>query len=515
MKIESRIKKCMKNSVFSVVGYVFTILSSFLVRTVFICTLSSDYLGINGLFTNILAALSLVELGIGNAMTYYLYEPLATKNYERIKELIAFYRNAYYIVAGVIGAIGVGLLPFIDLFMKVKPDINENLSIIYLLYLLNSVISYLLIYKNSLIIADQKEYIVTVIGYFYTLFMSVIQIIVLLYTHDFLLFLLVQILSSVIQNIVISLICNKKYSFIKNNHSKLGNDHKKIIFRDIRALSIYRVASIVVNSTDNLFISRFVGIVAVGLYSNYYLIIHSIYMLIRKSIIAVTASIGNFNVSGSVEKKNLIYRTVNFISSWLFGLSSICLIILLNPFIECWIGSKYLLDYKIIIVLVFNFYITGLSGIFNVMRGTYGLFTEGKLRPIISSIINIISSLILVQNYGAFGVFLGTSIAYLSINIWYDPYVVYKHVFDQPVRKLYVKNILYIMVTLSSGIALIYISSFILLNSRFTTILARFFVCVIGGNCLFIIAYHRTSEFKYLMRIVYTIILRKNKKNVL
>lgn len=495
---QARTKNSFRNSIMNSSSYLFTIVCGFAVRTVFIKTLSSEYLGVNGLFTNILSLLSLAEMGIGTAIIYNLYKPLADRNSEKITQLMNFYKKTYYIIALFIAIVGLLLLPFIQNFIHDVPDIPENLSIIYLLYLLNSVASYLFIYKQSLLVADQQEYIASTIRIIYNLVLSTIQIIILLFTKQFMFYLIAQISINILHNIVISIICDKKYPFIKNDF-KLPKGEQFSIVRNVKALIIYRIANLVTNSTDNLILSKFIGIKVVGLYSNYYLVIHSLYTLIRYTITALTASIGNLNTTKDIKKMRLVYNTTTFITAWLFGISAIGLFVALDDFIILWVGENYQFNHKITVVLIINFYLMGLSGIYNVLRSTYGLFTQGMLRPLISSIINLIASLILVNYLGILGVFLGTTIAFLSINIWYDPYIVYKHVFKSKILPFYFNNLSFSIVIVISALVSKWAISFIFLPNKLMHITVRSLVALIISNIIIILLFNKTSEFKYIL----------------
>ncbi len=500
MSNNSRTIKSIRNAIFNILGLIFTIVSGFIVRTVFIRTLSAEYLGVNGLFTNILSLLSLAELGIGNAIVFKLYKPLANDNKQKIRELMNFYKRAYTVIGISVVIIGLLILPFLKYLIKSPPLISENLYIIYLLYLTNSASSYFFIYKRSLIIADQKEYISIIIGYGYTLFVSVAQIFILLKYNNFLLYLVIQIISTIIQNIIISIVCNHQYKYLQSNKECLPKEERNSILKDVRALFLYRISNLVINSTDNLIISSFIGISTVGLYSNYNLIIKSIYSLTKAPLNALTASIGNLNASEDIDKQYLIYKTTNFISAWLYGLVCIGLYVLINPFIKWWVGSSYLLDKNIVVVLITNFYLVGISGVYNIFRNTFGLFIQGQIRPVISSIINLVASLVLVKSLGVFGVFLGTTIAYVSFSVWYDPYVVHKHALKKSVVPFYIRSLIYIVIIIIATAITTFACSLFFLENELLDIVIKFFICLFIGNGIFVITYLKTEEFRYLIR---------------
>ena len=439
----SRTKKGARNAVFNVSGVILNILCSFIIRTVFIYTLGKAYLGINGLFTNILSFLSLAEMGIGTSIIYCLYKPVAENDIQKIKELMNFYKTAYRYIAVVVALAGIVIMPFLEWLIYDKPDIPESLYVIYALYLVNSVASYFFIYKKSLLIAHQKEYIVSIINIIYYVVMNGLQVAALIVFKNFFAYLIIQILSSIANNIVVSIICDKKYPYIIDNKEKLGKQERTRIFDDVKALIIYRVASIILNSTDNLVISKGVGLIEVGLYSNYYLVTRAVYNLIRQAISALTASIGNLNVTQDTDKKELVFRATTFLASLLYGTAAVIFYVVLDKFIALWLDETFLFDRKIVIIIIINFYLTGMSGIYNILRATFGLFVQGKMRPLLSSIINIILSVALVKPLGVLGVFIGTAVALTSINFWYDPYIVYKCALKRDYKMFLINNILY------------------------------------------------------------------------
>jgi O-antigen/teichoic acid export membrane protein len=444
MKNKSRTANSIRNAGVSIFSNILVIVLGFIVRTVFIRTLSTEYLGVNGLFTNILTIFSLAELGIGNAIIYQLYKPLAYQDEEKVNSLMGFYGNTYKVIALVVAGMGLLVLPFLDIIIKSPPQIVENIRIVYLLYLTNSVFTYLFIYKKSLLVADQKEYIAEVIKIIKTILLSVAQILILLIYKNFMLYLVIQMVATLIHNIVISFLVDKKYVYTSKESKKLDKEEKSIIFKDVRALFLYKISNIIINSTDNIVLSAFVGISPVGLYSNYYLIIQSVYTLTKSPLRALTASIGHLNATEDKEKQYLIYNTTNFVASWLYGMVFICFFILLDPFIVLWIGESYLLERNVVIILLINFYFLGVTGVYNIFRNTFGLFVQGQIRPLIASIINIGFSLLLVQYYSTLGVFFGTLIAYLSFSVWYDPYIVHKHAFKRSVVPFYIKTLFYL-----------------------------------------------------------------------
>lgn len=506
----SRTKKGARNAVFNVSGVILNILCSFIIRTVFIYTLGKAYLGINGLFTNILSFLSLAEMGIGTSIIYCLYKPVAENDIKKIKELMNFYKTAYRYIAIVVAVTGILIMPFLEWLIYDKPDIPESLYVIYGLYLFNSVSSYFFIYKKSLLIAYQKEYIVSIINIVYYVVMNGLQVVALILFKNFFAYLIIQILSNVVNNIVVSLICDKKYPYIIDNKEKLGKEEKNRIFDDVKALIIYRVASIILNSTDNLVISKGVGLIEVGLYSNYYLVTRAVYNLIRQAISAMTASIGNLNVTQDKDRQELVFRATTFLASLLYGIAAIIFYVVLDKFMVLWLDETYLFDRKIVIIIVINFYLTGMSGIYNILRATFGLFVQGRMRPLLSSIINIVLSVALVKPLGVFGVFIGTAIALISINFWYDPYIVYKCALKRDYKMFLINNIIYAVSYIVIAICCEKICGFVSFGNAWAELIVDAVLTGIIAVIIVVLLFWKKQEMKFLLNKIKSI-LKRNK----
>ena len=400
-----RSSKSAKNLIFSVGGNGINIIINFISRTIFISLLGKEYLGINGLFSNILNVLCLAELGVGSAITYCLYEPLATKDISKIQALMNFYKKSYKVICSIIISAGIMLTPFIKFFIKDTPNINY-LHLIFLLFVMNTAVSYLFSYKKTIISADQNQYIVSTYQYIAFILQNIIQILVLYITRNFILYLVVQIVVTIVQNILVSKKADKLYPFIAiKNDKKLDKKTLKVIRKNVIAMIFHKIGSIVVNSTDNILISKLIGIGTVGIYSNYSLIINAINSLLNQVFYSITASIGNL---GSVESEERVYETfqrVLFLNFWMYYFSSICIITLINPFINLWVGEGFGLDKWVVIIIVLNFYLSGIRKTALTFRDALGLYWYDRYKPIIESIINLVISIILTKKFGVIGIF--------------------------------------------------------------------------------------------------------------
>ncbi|WP_034549894.1 lipopolysaccharide biosynthesis protein [Carnobacterium funditum] len=508
-----RTANSMKNVAVVLVGQVLNILLAFGARIVFVRMLDVEYLGVNGLFTDVLSILSLAELGFGSAVIYGLYKPLAVKDEKKIKALMNFYAFSYKVIGFTVLTLGLGLLPFLNIIIKDSPNI-PNLNFIYLLYLANSVVTYFYAYKRSLIIADQKNYIVTFYKSGFLFLATAVQVIVLLMTRNFVLYLLVRILFSVVENIFIAQKANKLYPFLKErNKEKLEKTDRKVIFKNIKALMYHRVGSVVVEGTDNILISSIVGIVWVGLYSNYSLILGAINSIVNQIFESVTASVGNLNAVENKEKSFDIYKVMLFINFWIFGFCAISLWILLNPFITLWLGAKYVMSQWIVALIVINFYIKGFRKTTLVFKDAYGLFWNDRYKPIAEASINLIASLILARSYGIAGILLGTLISSLTTVVWIEPFVVYKNGFKKSVSDYFKRYIGYGLAALTATILTSLASSFIP-EGLFINFIYRVLLCVIIPNSFFLLVFSRTDEFKYVLAIIKVGLKRKKMAKV-
>lgn len=509
MTKESRTLNSIKNISFGIGGQLISTILSFISRTIFIKILGIEYLGVNGLFGNILSMLSLTELGISNAIVFSMYKPLAEKDKSKLKGLMKLYRQAYIIIGIVVFLIGISLVPFLDYIIKDKPDI-QNLTLIYLMFLFNSVITYFFAYKRSIIIADQKEYIVTLYYYICNFLQVVVQMLILIITKSFLLYLLIQIIFNILSNLLIAKKANEIYPYLVDiKNGVLDKETKLSIFNNIKSLFLYKVGGVVLTGTDNIIISTFVGVSSVGMVSNYNLLIGTIQTLTSKIFSGLTASIGNFNAQESDERKELIFDSVNFFSFWLFGFCSICFWVLCNPFIEIWIGKEYILDNSILFILILNFYIYGMQNGNWLFRDTMGLFTYSRYIPFIASVINLLVSIILATKWGIVGVFWGTAISRLLTGVWFDSYILYKHVFNKSVINYYKKYIVYFIATILTGALTMLISTKLVYTKGIIGLLQNIIICILIPNTIFYFAFNKKIEFKHLLSKVKGILHKK------
>lgn len=496
----TRTNNSIKNSIASIVVYILNILMTFVMQSVFIRTLGAEYNGIKGLFTNILSMLSIAELGFGSAIVYNLYKPMAEKNEEEIKSLVKYYRNVYHIIAAVVLVIGIILLPIITVIVG-ETSVPENIKILFLLYLLNTVFSYLLTYKRSVLYADQKNYITNIVDSIFIILKNVAQIGIVILTKNFILFLICQIVFTVLENILINCIVNYKYRYVKKltKTKKLDSIIEKDIMTKVKGLLFHKIGGFVVLGTDNIIISmtKGLGVVAVGLYSNYYLVINSVKNLFGTIISSLTASVGNLLIEKDKSKSRNIYKSMLLINSWLFCFASISIYCMIEPFVKIWIGEEYILSKFVLIALVVNLYIQGMRNTTNTFKEAAGIFFEDRFVPILESLINIVASLIFVQFFGLAGVFLGTITSTMILFLYSYPKYVYKLVLNGTYKEYFKLHIMHFLLTLIIALITGYLSSFIVIPNVWLQLVINVALCLVVPNILYFLFAIRMPEFAF------------------
>ena len=502
MNEDTRTKNALRNTMVGIISQVLTLFFNFANRTLFIYVLGSDYLGFNGLFSNILSLLSIAELGIGSAIVYSMYKPLANKDKEKIKALVQLYKKAYLIIGVVITVIGISLMPFFDILIKNPPDIGENIFLIYILFLISNVNSYFFNYKIVVINTDQKGYIVSLYTQLFKWIQVILQMIILIVTKNYILYLMVQVLCAIGTNIILYIKANKLYPFLKEKNVKtLNASEQKEIKNNIKSMVTYSLSPAIIGGTDNIIISSVIGLSYVGLYSNYYLIISSLNLFLTQLHTTLRSSIGNLNAIGTVERKKDIFYKLLYIDFIIYGVCGILLMTLMNDFIKIWIGEEYLLSNLTLLSLVLFFYIDGMYFVGCSYRTTAGLFTHAKSAPFFEAIINIVVSIFLGKLIGMPGVFFATSLSKILVFCWLDPYLIYKYIFkEKPWKYIYKYLQYFIIFSLTMGI-MFYISNMFPVSGY---ILWFIKACILEISILliFIILTWRSVEYKYLKSLI-------------
>ena len=493
----SRVDSIARNVKISALCQVLLIGVNFALRRVFVQTLGREYLGLEGLFTDILSMLSLAELGFGTSVLFSLYKPVAEHDQEKIKSLMALYRRAYLAIGAVVLGAGMALTPFLDVFVKEMPEGIPHIQWIYILNVVNSAVSYFFVYKTSLLFAYEKKYIELLIQTAVKSATGVIQAVLLLTTGNYFLYLGMAILTTVVQNVAISIRVDRMYPYLRERNAQpLTRQDKMVLRRNVASTMLHKFGEVAIFGTDSLLLAKFVSVGAAGVYSNYMMIRKALVRAIDMVFSAITPSMGNLTSSEPLEHKRLAFDRVNFFSAWLFGWMCICLWWLYNPFIALWLGESYLFPGEIVGLIVANFYVYCMRIPVCTTKNAMGLFWNDRYKPIAEAIINLVSSIVLAQWIGIAGVLLGTLISTVAAPLWVEPLVLSRYGLERPVRIYFMRYALYLAVTVGAGAATGGVCA--LLPAGVGGFALRLLVCGILPNLLYLAVYCRTEEFRYL-----------------
>lgn len=500
-----RTKQSFKNMAVGLIGQLLTLLLGMIAQTIFINRLGVEYSGLNNTFTEILTVFSMAEMGFGTAILFNLYKPIAVNDIPTIKSYMKIFKKVYSIIGCIVFSAGLLLAPFVKYLIK-NPEQYSNLSLIFLLFVLDTGLSYFLIYRSLFINANQKEYIVKSVTYTFNVIKTLLQIAVLYMSRSFILYISVRIVCNLLHNIVIWFICNRMYPFLKENDAAdLPKEKVRDLFDGVKAMGIYKVGYTLLSSTDNTIITKILGLGVSGFYGNYKLITKTLYTFLNTIFSAVIASLGNYNAVEDDESKHKMYKNINFANFWLFGFGSICCFVLLNPFITLWLGEDFTFSMPVVLLICLNMYLDGMNNASLIYRQTMGLFIYGKWRPVLTTIINLGLSIWLAHKWGIGGVFFGTTASLLLTNCWYDPYIIYKHGLKKNVFEYYARYIQYFVVIVLCTVTAWYATRGI--QSLFGGLNVWSFICMaiacaIIPNVIMLIIYYKSDEFKFAFNSV-------------
>lgn len=510
--MESNFSKSAKNAAVAAFSQILTLFLSFVTRSLFIKYLSVDYLGIGGLFSNILTILSFSELGIGNVMIYSLYEPLKKNDKCKLRSLLVLYKRAYRYIASFITVVGILIAPFIELLIKTKPEIPEDIRILFLLFLANTVASYFCTYKKSVLLADQKTYVTNFVASAAHVLMVLAQIAVLYFFRSYLGYLACQIIFTFLINIVLTGIVNKEYAYIfRTEYIALKAEDKQTIFKNIKALAISKISGIVSSGTDNIIISKMFGLSPVGLVSNYTLVINSINNIFYNAFTSISSSIGNFNVDSSLLVKRKVFDEIFLLVYFVYSFICCCTFSLIQPFISLWIGEKYILSDAILINLLLGIYIGGMNYPVYSFRTTSGYFTQVQYIYVACALSNIVLSIALGKICGVAGVFAATWISKFLLTEIADSYFSYHIILKRKTVNYFIKYLGYFVVlACNSMICRLTVSAVPV--SGWLGLIIKAIICGLLNIIINLIVFYHKDEFKSIANRILALIGRKRKR---
>ena len=500
-----RTKNFIKNFKAGLVKQLLTEFLRFFVRTVFIYTLSAEYLGINGLFTNILTFLSIAELGFSTSVSYALYKPLANGDTEGIKSIICLYKKAYRFIGMLVFAIGMLIMPFLPHLTQGGTDL-VNIYFVFFLYLINIVSGYLFFaYRTTILHADQKAHIAYKVTSYAQLLLCVFQLgsLILFRNHkelSFYLYNISQVVTTIFINLYTAKITNKLYPYLtQKDVQPLEKAIKDKIFNNIKALSLSNISAVLLRSIDSIVISAFMmnGLFTIGLYSNYVVLLDAVTSFLKILTNSLVAGMGNFYVTESKEKNKELLNGLDLAYFWMFGFCAVCYYALIQPFIGfIWLDETYLLSNRVAFLVALNFTIGAPMG--GVLRyiNSAGLYYETRYRYIVSAVLNVVLSILFVStfNWGVEGVILATTICTFFSHILL-PITVYKNIFKESSGTYYVNYFVKIITLVGTIYITRLVCDILLPNINLLTFVGRALIAVMLPNLLWVVMFGRTHSF--------------------
>ncbi len=505
-----RSKNSLRNIIWAFINKSVILIFPFAVRTVLIQKLGAEYLGLSSLFTSILQMLSLAELGFGSAVVFSLYKPVAERDTERICALVNLYKKIYRVVGIIILCLGLMIMPFLNSLIKGGYPNNINIYIVYLIQLFNTVFTYFLFaYKSVLLIAHQRSDITSKVNSVVYAIQYLAQIIVLLVFSNYYAYAAMVLFTTITNNIAISILVDKKYpQYIAKGKVDLRT--KKTIKRSVCGLLISKICQTTRNSLDSIFLSAFMGLDTVAIYTNYYSIMNAVFNIARIVATSITSSIGNSIVSEDVTKNYVDMRKFNFMFMIMIGWATACLTNLYQPFMRLWMGEQYMLPFSSVILFSIYFYALGLGVIRSLYSDAAGLWWANKYRAIAETIANIILNFVLGKLFGVNGIIMATLISLLIINFGIGSNILFKQYFkNHSVLEYFKDHFIYAVVTLVVILLSVMICNTIN-GDAILEIGVRGFVCIIVPPFVYWVVYRKTKIYELSKGFVLGIV-RKNK----
>ena len=515
----TRTEAVIKNSVWGVSNKVINLFLNFASRTIFIYFLGVTYLGVNGLYSEIFAMLSLTELGFGTALLVAMYKPIADNDKERILQLLDFYKKTYRVIALIIAGVGIALIPFLQYIVKGADTLTLfNLRLYFIIYLANTVIGYFVSYKFCYVNALQKNYLAANFNLVTNIVTIVAQCVAIWITKSFLVYLLVQSVLLAGSKFIKAAYFNRKFPILKEKPERvLTKEERKPIFKEVKDRSIHKFSTVAIHSTDNIIIATLtgLGVTAVGLVSNYTMLINAVTGFIVIFFSALVTSFGNLVATSTTEHYRRTFLELNFVNFWLYGFCSIAFLVLIPPFITLWLGSEFLIDNVSFLLIVLNNYLMGQFLVYNNVREAKGNFGKDKWLSLSEALINLVVSIICAYYLGLVGVYIGT----IASKVFYTiarPIATYRFMTDKSPWDYFSRFIKYFVATVFAGAITYFVCSRVLINVNIWTFIAAAGIVAVIPNLIFLALFFRDGEFKNVVNRGISIlksVVRKNEKS--
>lgn len=503
-----RLKKASINVFVNLLTYILGILPSFIVRRVFLEALGNEMLGLSSLYGNIIGLLSMVELGVGSAIIYALYKPFAEGDKEKVKGYLDFFAKFYRIVGTIIFVLGLLMIPFLHLFIGNEVALLDA-QFYFVLFLINTVISYFFSYKLCILNVAQEQYKISIVTTFCRLLVSILQFTLLRIYPSFYGYILIQIVIDSMYFLFMNLYIDKKYKWLKSTVGRITKEERKSLTKNVKAIFMHKIGSTFVFGVDNIVISSFINLTVVGIFNSYNMVISGINGIISSAFSGITASVGNLLVDGSSEDIYKVHKRLFFISFWIVSFATISLFNTLKQFVLLWLGEGQILDQLTINIILINFYFVLMRASVERFKEGGGVYYQDRFAPLVEGVINLATSIILVNIIGLPGVFLGTLISNVSVVFWIKPKMVYKYIFHRKLSEYFKMYFKYLLIGLVP-LFITYLATMPL--KEVNGILAFVANCIINIvliNLIYFIIFRKNEEFMYFRNLALNMIRKR------
>lgn len=469
----------------------------FIMRTVMIYYMGVQYLGLNSLFASILQILNLAELGISQAMTYSMYQPISEHDDQKICELLKLYRTCYTGIGWIILVIGLVLLPFLPHLISGEVPADINIYILYFIQLGMTVMSYwMFAYRSSLLEAHQRNDVISKISIIVNTVQFGCQLLVLVIWRNYYLYVLMQLAVQLVYQVLIWYFSKKMYPAYHPGGQASNKDRQRI-FQQVKNLATAKFGAVILNSSDSVVISAFLGLSALAIYQNYFYLITAVTGVIASILYGALAGIGNSIVTETIEKVYQDFQVFALALSWIVGICTCCFLVLFQPFMEIWVGQELMLDFSAVILFCLYFFIYEYNQLFNLYKDAAGLWYKDRYRPLITSLTNLGLNVLLVRVIGIYGVLLSTVISIVLVGMPWLLHNLFSTLFHQSPRPFLKRFALYSLTTLGACLLAFWLGN-LLDGNRYICFVLKILLAVGVSNTMYYLVFHRTKEFRQL-----------------
>lgn len=430
------------------VSRVLLFFAGFYVRRLLIQHLGNEVNGLNSLYNSIIGVLSMAELGVGSAIVFAMYKPIVDGDSQQVSALYHLYKKLYFIIGIIIFVAGLVMLPFLPCFISDYNFITAGIYLPFYLTLISTFLSYLYSAKISLIQAYKNNYIATIILTVSSLICYILQIITIFLWSSYALYLICHIVETLIIWLITEIVVRKKYEDIIHIHSSIAPSTKREIVKNIKALFMHKVGVVLVNTIDSVIISSFIGVVILGKYSNYTLIVGVITTLLAQFFTPLTSVIGHLCAEDDLKETKKWFHHFYFLNFSLGMIFFLGYYAVIDEVIRICFGPGLEVSKSLSFIITLNQFTMFMRKTTLLFRDASGTFYYDRWKPIVEGLCNLALSLwfvhIFPEDLRIVAVIVATIITTLGICHIVDPYVVYKHLFKQSVKEYYVRNYCYI-----------------------------------------------------------------------